>query len=113
MEHRHSQRKAINIDAVVEQTCGMEKIRITDASRGGVFIHWPNHGLSMYTPLVLSFRLIDQNSVRTFRWRGYVMHTSKGGIGAMIACNYPDDKEAMLALMASGDDYDQGMQLAG
>jgi hypothetical protein len=100
MEHRCGERQLLNIEAVARcRALGRVRVRIRDASIGGLFVEMPTTGIAPNVPLELGFIVNGDARPRPYRIQGLVTRITKEGVGLYFGHLTPDAQVALLVLL--------------
>lgn len=92
MEHRYSQRKLLDISAVIAcPRVGLFRGRIRDLSLGGMHVESDCVVMPIHAPVTVSFQLDPENPSSSIEAKGMVIHQRGNAFGLMF-----DDHDSAL-----------------
>lgn len=113
MEHRHGERKAVNIRSSIEIISGsIPSACIKNVSFAGIYVELPTENLWVHAPIKVEFRIQQENTLRTYCWRGFITRLTPHGVGAMFESADPKEQAGLLALLNFADRSDTPSSLA-
>ena len=91
MEHRYSERKEVELEAIiVDKRVGQIKSKVKNASLDGLFVKTSAKHLRENSMVELIITLENSDDYLIFIVSGYIVHTRRDGVG-VIFCEYDED----------------------